>query len=320
MTSVTSNAANKIDPNAHVIVQKKHKRLSTFDIINNSLLIFLTLLCLYPLYYTVIASVSDFTAVATGKVSFWPINFQLKAYQAVFENSQIWTGYRNTIIYTVAGTAFNLFLTIPAAYVMSKKRMLGHNVITWYFLITMYFGGGMIPTYLLYKDLGLLDNPLVMIVTGGLSIYNMVVARTYFSSSIPSDLYEAGRIDGCSEFGLFFRIALPLAMPIIAVLMLYYAVGHWNSYFSAMMYLTKQAYQPLSLVLRRILIMNQSAVDEAGLMTLDPALLQDAAARANLAIVMKYALVLIASAPMLILYPFIQKYFVKGVMIGALKG
>lgn len=307
-------------PGTHMIPRKRRKDISLFDVINNTLLILLTLLCLYPLYYTVIASVSDFTAVATGKVSFWPIDFQLKAYQAVFENQQIWTGYRNTILYTLGGTAFNLFLTIPAAYVMSKKRMFGHTIITWYFLITMYFGGGMIPTYLLYKDLGLLDNPLVMVVTGGLSIYNMVVARTYFSSSIPGDLYEAGRIDGSSEFGLFFRIALPLAMPIIAVLTLYYAVGHWNSYFNAMMYLTKQAYQPLSLVLRRILIMNQSAVDEAGLMTLDPALLQDAAERANLAVVMKYALVLIASAPMLILYPFIQKYFVKGVMIGALKG
>lgn len=303
-----------------IAAKLRKKKLSAFDIVVDAILIFITLLCLYPLYYTVIASVSDFTAVATGKVSFWPINFQLKAYKAVFENQQIWLGYRNTIIYTVLGTAFNLFLTIPTAYVMSKKQMFGHTVITWYFLITMYFSGGMIPTYLLYKDLGLLNNPLVMIITGGLSIYNMIVARTYFSSSIPADLYEAGRIDGCSEFGLFFKIALPLSMPITAVMMLYYAVGHWNSYFNAMMYLTKVDYQPLSLVLRRILIMNQSAVDEAGLMTLDPALLQDAAERANLAIVMKYALVLIASAPMLAIYPFIQKYFVKGVMIGALKG
>ena len=303
-----------------IVAKPRKKRLSAFDIVVDAILICITLLCLYPLYYTVIASVSDFTAVATGKVSFWPVNFQLKAYKAVFENQQIWLGYRNTIIYTVLGTSFNLFLTIPTAYVMSKKQMFGHTVITWYFLITMYFSGGMIPTYLLYKDLGLLNNPLVMIITGGLSIYNMIVARTYFSSSIPADLYEAGRIDGCSEFGLFFKIALPLSMPITAVMMLYYAVGHWNSYFNAMMYLTKVDYQPLSLVLRRILIMNQSAVDEAGLMTLDPALLQDAAERANLAIVMKYALVLIASAPMLAIYPFIQKYFVKGVMIGALKG
>ena len=303
-----------------IAIKPKKKKTSAFDIVVNAILIFITLLCLYPLYYTVIASVSDFTAVATGKVSLWPVHFQLKAYKAVFENQQIWTGYRNTIAYTVAGTAFNLCLTIPTAYVMSKKQMFGHGIITWYFLITMYFGGGMIPTYLLYKDLGLLNNPLVMVVTGGLSIYNMIVARTYFSSSIPADLYEAGRIDGCSELGLFFKIALPLSMPITAVMMLYYAVGHWNSYFNAMMYLTKVDYQPLSLVLRRILIMNQAAVDEAGLMTLDPALLQDAAERANLAIVMKYALVLIASAPMLAIYPFIQKYFVKGVMIGALKG
>lgn len=301
-------------------VTRKRKRVSWFDIVNNLFVIMLTIICLYPLYYTVIASFSDYSAVATGKVSLWPVGFQLEAYKGMFANKDIWMGYRNTIYYTVFGTMFNLFLTVPAAYVMSKKRMFGHSILTWYFLITMYFGGGMIPTYLLYKNLGLINNPLIMIISGGLSVYNMIVVRTFFSSSIPNELYEAGRIDGSSEFGLFFKIALPLSAPIVAVITLYYAVGHWNSYFTAMMYLTKAEYQPLSLVLRRILIMNEAAIDEAGLMDLDPALLEAMADRANLAVVMKYALVIISSAPMLAIYPFIQKYFVKGVMIGALKG
>ena len=293
-------------------MRQKKSRLNAFDAINILLLLLITFLCAYPLYYTVIASFSDHTAVATGQVGLWPVGFQLTAYKAVFENKQIWQGYLNTL--------FNLALTIPTAYVMSKKRMLGHKLLTWYFLITMYFGGGMIPTYMLNKSLGLVNNPLIMVISGGLSIYNMIVTRTYYANSIPDSLYEAGRIDGSSEIGLFFRIALPLSMPIIAVMCLYYAVGHWNGYFTALIYLTKTKYQPLALVLRRILIMNEAALDEAMASDLDPYLIANAAARANLVVVMKYALVLIASLPMLIMYPFVQKYFVKGVMIGSVKG
>lgn len=300
-------------------LKKKSIRISVFDMVNILLLLLLTFLCLYPIYYAVIASFSDYNAVATGKVGVWPVGFQMTAYQAVFENEQIWRGYWNTILYTVGGTAFNLFLTIPAAYAMSKKRMLGHGVLTWFFLITMYFGGGMIPTYLLNKSLGLVNNPLIMVISGGLSVYNMIVTRTYFENSIPDSLYEAGRIDGASEIGLFFKVALPLSLPIIAVMCLYYAVGHWNGYFTALIYLTKTKYQPLALVLRRILIMNETALDDA-MASSDPNLIANAAARANLVVTMKYALVMIASIPMLILYPFIQKYFVKGVMIGSVKG
>ena len=301
-------------------VAKKKNRMGIFDFFVIAVLVLLTFAIAYPIYYTIIASFSDHQAVATGQVNLVPVGFQLTAYQAVFENDQIWQGYLNTIIYTVGGTAFNLFLTIPAAYAMSKKQMLGHGALTWYFLITMYFSGGMIPTYLLYKDLNLINNPLIMIISGGLSIYNMIVTRTYYQNSIPDSLYEAGRIDGSSEIGIFFKIALPLSMPIIAVMCLYYAVGHWNGYFTALMYLTKTKYQPLALVLRRILIMNETALDEAVGAALDPNLIANAAARANLVVTMKYALVIIASLPMLILYPFIQKYFVKGVMIGSVKG
>ena len=299
---------------------KKHTSIEGFDVVNLFLLLVLTFLVAYPIYYTVIASFSDHTAVATGKISLLPVGFQTTAYEAVFKNTEIWLGYLNTILYTVGGTAFNLFLTIPTAYAMSKKRMFGHGVLSWYFLITMYFGGGMIPTYLLYKSLNLVNNPFIMVISGGISVYNMIVTRTYYQNSIPESLYEAGRIDGSSEIGMFFRIALPLSLPIVAVMCLYYAVGHWNGYFTALIYLTKTRYQPLALVLRRILIMNQAALDEAVSADLDPYLIANAAARANLVVVMKYSLVMIASLPMLILYPFIQKYFVKGVMIGSVKG
>lgn len=309
-----------LNAQTHAMPAKKKRKLTAFDLCIILILLLITLVIAYPIYYTVIASFSDHQAVATGQVSFLPVGFQLTAYQAVFENDQIWRGYLNTILYTVGGTAFNLFLTIPAAYAMSKTQMLGHGVLTWFFLITMYFGGGMIPTYLLYKNLNLINNPLIMVIAGGLSIYNLIVTRTYYQNSIPDSLYEAARIDGSSEIGIFIRIALPLSMPIIAVMCLYYAVGHWNGYFTALMYLTKTKYQPLALVLRRILIMNEAALDEAVGADLDPALIANAAARANLVVTMKYALVLVASLPMLVLYPFIQKYFVKGVMIGSVKG
>lgn len=298
----------------------KNRKIKLFDVVNITLLLLLTFVCIYPLYYTVIASFSDYIPVATGKISFWPIDFTTLAYEAVFENQEIWSGYLNTIIYTVFGTMFNLFLTIPTAYVMSKKRMFGHALFTWFFLITMYFSGGMVPTYLLYKNLNLINNPMIMIITGGLSIYNMIVARTYFASSIPESHYESVRIDGGSEFDQFFRIALPLAKPVIAVITLYYAVGHWNSYFNAMMYLSNKKYHPLALVLRRILILNESVVSDDMLANMDARILEDLTQKANMAVVMKYALVLISSAPLLIAYPFVQKYFVKGVMIGSVKG
>lgn len=298
----------------------KGRKIRLFDVVNITLLLLLTFICIYPLYYTVIASFSDYIPVATGKISFWPVDFTTLAYEAVFENPEIWLGYRNTIIYTVCGTLFNLFLTIPTAYVMSKKKMFGHTLFTWFFLITMYFSGGMVPTYLLYKNLNLINNPMIMIVTGGLSVYNMIVARTYFSSSIPESLFESVRIDGGSEFDQFFRITMPLAKPVVAVITLYYAVGHWNSYFNAMMYLSNKKYHPLALVLRRILILNENVVSDDLLANMDVRILEDLTQKANMAVVMKYALVLISSLPLLIAYPFVQKYFVKGVMIGSVKG
>lgn len=277
------------------------------------------LLCAYPLYLTVIASISDPYDVYSGKVNLIPSGFSVESYQLVFTNKAIWRGYGNSILYTVAGTLFNLFLTIPSAYALSKKRMYGRSFLTTVFLITMYFGGGMIPTYILYKNLHLIDTRWVLIIGGGVSVYNVIVTRTYFQNNIPETLFEAARIDGANEFLVFMKLVLPLSAPIIAVITLYYAVGHWGSYFSAMIYTYDQTLQPLQLVLRNILILNQTAYTDA-LASGDATLIADAARQAYLALTMKYSLVFIASAPMLVAYPFVQKHFVKGVMVGSLKG
>lgn len=292
-----------------------------FLIIVYSTLLLFTLACLYPLYFTVIASVSDAHDVYTGKVNLWPSGFTMEAYGLVFQNKSIWRGYANTIFYTVAGTLFNLFLTIPTAYALSKKRMFGRTFLMTLFIITMYFGGGMIPTYILFQKLNLINTPWIMIINGGLSVYNVVVTRTYFQNNIPESLFEAARIDGASEFRIFLKLVLPLSAPILAVITLYYAVGHWSSYFSAMIYITDMDLHPLQVVLRRILILNESAYQDA-LLSADATaeMLQSAEKQAHLATTMKYALVFIASAPVLAIYPFIQKYFVKGMMIGSLKG
>ncbi|MBE6975981.1 MAG: carbohydrate ABC transporter permease [Ruminococcaceae bacterium] len=275
--------------------------------------------CIYPMYLTVIASVSNPIDVYSGKVNVLPSGFTTEAYKAVMKNQQIWKGYANSIFYTVAGTAFNLFLTIPAAYALSKRRMYGRSFLTTVFLITMYFGGGLIPTYILFKNLGLINTRLILVINGGLSVYNVIVTRTYFQNNIPETLFEAARIDGANEFLAFFKLVLPLSAPIIAVMTLYYAVGHWGMYFSAMIYTFDTELQPLQLVLRDILIKNETALSEA-LESGDQDLIAAAAKAAQLALTMKYSLVFIASAPMLIAYPFVQKHFVRGVMVGSLKG
>ena len=282
-------------------------------------IILVCLACIYPMYLTIIASVSEPMDVYNGKVNLLPSGFNLKAYEAVFKSDSIWLGYSNSLFYTVVGTLFNLFLTIPAAYALSKKRMYGRSFLTTVFLITMYFGGGLIPTYILFKNLGLVNTRWILIINGGLSVYNVVVTRTYFQNNIPDTLFEAARIDGAGEFLVFFKLVLPLSAPIIAVMTLYYAVGHWGSYFSAMIYTTKPALRPLQLVLREILLKGDQELQDA-YMTGNLDLIAQAQEAAQRALAMKYSVVFIASAPMLIAYPFVQKHFVKGVMVGSLKG
>ncbi len=291
-----------------------------FSAVNYALLALITLLLIYPLYFTIIASISDPYKVSQGAIVFRPIGFTLEAYRNVIDDSRIWIGYRNSLLYMFFGTLFNLALTIPCGYAIGKKELPMRRFFTWYLLIPMYFSGGMIPSYLLVRDLNLINTPYVLVILGGISIYNTIITRVFFQNSIPGEIYESARIDGASDFRCFFAIALPLAKPIIAVMALYYGVAHWNAYFNALLYVSKSDYQPLQMVLRSILLLNQSALADLDMENADIDMILEMTRRAYVAHAMKYALIFIASAPLLIMYPFVQKHFVKGVMIGSVKG
>lgn len=298
-------------------MKKKHK-LDLFDVINGALLIILMFIILYPLYYTIIASFSDPREVASGNVTWKIVGFSLDAYKHVFQNDRIWIGYANTIFYTVLGTMLNIVLTIPSAYVLSKPYLLHKKFFMGFFLFTMYFSGGLIPSYFLVKNLGLINTRTCLVVLGGVSVYNLIVSKSFFMSNIPESLFEAAEIDGAGEIKKFLAIAIPLSKPILAVMVLYYAVSRWNSYFTALVYISDRSLEPLQQVLRRILLLNENALNvDTSQLSMEELL--DSAKRSWLAYTMKYALVFIASAPLLIAYPFVQKYFVKGTMIGAVK-
>ena len=301
-------------------MQRRTMSDKAFDIINLVLLLMITLVILYPLYFTVIASLSDPYAVVRGEVLFWIKDFTIEPYKNVFANEEIWTGYYNSIINTVLAVLYNLVITIPAAFVMSRRNLKGVNLFMGFFVFTMYFSGGMIPSYLLVKDLGLMNTRWALILPIGFSVYNMIIARTFFQSTLSEELFEAARIDGCSVFGTFFKIVLPLSGAIIAVIALYVAVGHWNSWFNALLYITDKKLYPLQYILRSILIQNQemNIINTQGMQNAE--MVQYFVRRKYMAEGMKYSLIFISSLPMLIAYPFVQKYFVKGVMIGAIKG
>lgn len=301
---------------ANAIRQDRSSRIYTAIVY--ALIAILTLVITYPLYFCVIASFSNPDAVVQGDTIFWFKGFSTTAYSSILKEKLLLSGFKNAMIYMVFGTIYNMALTIPAAYVLSKKDLPGGKGLLWFFFLTMYISGGLIPTYMWYKDLGLVDNPLVMIIGTGVSAYNMIVARQFFSTSIPDTLYEAAEIDGASELCKFWRIALPLSRPILAVITLYYAFSKWNSYYTSLIYLRKQSYWPLQLVLRQLLISSEQMVSEmATVNSADPDYLIK---RIYLVRSMKYAIILVSSLPMLILYPFVQKYFTKGVMVGAIKG
>ncbi len=289
-----------------------------FSVLNHTLIALALLICLYPLYYTVIASLSDPMEVTRGHVAFTVKGFTLDSYKTVFEYRPLWRGYRNTLIYTVVGTAYNLLLLLPASYALSRKALRGRGIVTAFFIITMYFGGGMIPTYLNIKSLNLLDNPWVMILPGAFSVYNMIITRTFYASNFPDELAEAAQIDGAGEIRIFLQLALPLSTAIIGVMALYHAVSRWNSYFSALLYLSNSDLYPLQLVLRNVLLQDNGIAINMDSMSTEE--LMDAARRQRLAETMKYAVIFIANAPVLALYPFVQKYFTKGVMVGSVKG
>ena len=297
--------------------RQKLNGISTFDIVNGLLVVLITFIIAYPLYFTVIASFSNPRRVMAGETLLWIKEFTVENYQYILKEDQLWMGYRNTILYTLLGTLYNLVMTIPAAYDLTKTYLPLRNLFSWFFFLTMYISGGLIPTYLLMKNLGLIDNPLILIIGSGVSCYNLIVTRQYFSNSIPGELYEAAMIDGGSEWKCFAKIALPLAKPIIAVMALYYGVGHWNSYYTALIYIREREYYPLQLILREILITNQAGMFEDHM---DMEMMEQLIHKLEIVQGMKYAIIFVACAPLLIAYPFLQKYFAKGVMIGAVKG
>lgn len=283
-----------------------------FSLVNVGVLAIFTLSVLYPLVYVISASISDPHAVNSGSMWLWPVHVTTEAYHTVLEYHEIVTGFLNSIFYAVVGAFISCCLTLLAAYPLSRKDLYGRTPLMIFFLIPMLFSGGMIPTYLVVHDLHLLNTRWALILPTALSVWNVIITRTFFHVTIRDELLEAARIDGCNDFRFFLRIVLPLSKPIIAVNALFYAVAQWNTYFNALIYLTNESLFPLQLVLRQILILN----------SVDPSQVTDAALLAHqqdLRDLLKYALIVVASVPPLIAYPFVQKHFIKGVMIGSIK-
>lgn len=295
--------------------KSNHKREGSraFHIFNYCFLTLVFLIVAYPLYFVLISSISSPSMVGTGQVVFWPKGITLEGYRSIFADDQIMTGYKNSILYTVLGVLFSVTTTIPAAYSLSRKDLPGRKTLMVLIVFTMYFSGGMIPTYLVVNKLHLTNTMWSLILPTMIVPYNLIIARTFFESSIPTELREAASLDGCSEFQFFSRIVMPLSGSIIAIMVLFYGVAQWNTYFNAMIYIKDQVLYPLQLVLRNILIENQVSADMLG----DAAL---AAAKMERAGLIKYVSIIVSAAPLLALYPFLQKYLVKGVLIGSVKG
>lgn len=282
-----------------------------FHMITYVVLGLLALIILYPVYFIVIASISDPDAVLAGKVVLYPVDITFSGYAKILERTDVWQGYLNTIIYTVVTVVLSLAVTIPAGWALSRSTLPGKKFWMIYFIIPMFFGGGLIPFYNVMSKLGLINSPWAVILPAILSVWNLFMTKTFFTSSIPGGLIEAATIDGAGHFQTFFMIVLPLAKAIMAVMALYYAVGQWNSYFNAMIFLQDETMYPLQLVLKEILIATESTVGGSGETILE---------QYRMATQLKYVSVIVSSLPVLMLYPFVQKYFAQGVMIGSLKG
>ncbi|MCD1261226.1 carbohydrate ABC transporter permease [Paenibacillus athensensis] len=285
-----------------------------FDVINYAVLAAVALAVIYPLYFVFIASFSDPSAVINGEMWIVPKGVTLEGYARIFKETSIWTGYRNTLVYTTVGTTINVVLTLLAGYALSRRDLYGRQAIMIYLLITMFFSGGLIPTYLVVKKLHLVNTMWALILPKAVSLFNIIIARTFFQETIPQELLEQSRIDGCSDVKFFLRVALPLSKAIIAVLALFYAVGYWNSFFDALIYLGDEKMYPLQLVLRNILVVQNEMASQ---FVSD---VQSADVQQRIASLLKYGVIIVASLPLLVVYPFIQRYFVKGVMIGSVKG
>ncbi len=275
------------------------------------------LVVLYPLIYIVSASMSDPKAVNSGEMWLFPKGITFEGYKLIFDNPDIWKGYLNTIFYTALGTVINLAITIPAAYALSRRDFAGRGLLMGMFVLTMFFSGGLIPTYLVVRNLGLIDTIWAMVLPNAAAVWNIIVARVFFQTSIPKELEEAAIIDGCTNFKMFAKIILPLSAPIIAVMALFYGVGHWNGYFNALIYLSDKQLYPLQLVLREILVLQEMSSNST---EISSSLAEAMNNKQQLAAVIKYGVMIVSTLPIIIVYPFLQRYFVKGVMIGSLKG
>ena len=296
---------------------KRKVKISTGDqmfyLISGLILTAIFLLILYPCIFVVSASFSSGTAVQSGKVILWPVDISFVGYDTVFHNVNIWKGFINSLFYTFAGTIINVTLTMLAAYPLSRKDLVGRDKLMLFFTFTMFFNGGIITNYILVSKLGLIDTRWSMLLPVAMSIYNMIIARTFLQNSIPNELLEAAELDGCTDIQYLFQVVLPLSKAVLAVLVLFYGVAHWNTYFNAMIYLRNRELFPLTLFLKEILISGQ----------IDPSTVSDpelAEKVSQLAGVIKYSLIVVSMVPVMIVYPFVQKYFVKGVTIGAVKG
>ena len=291
---------------------KMSKGDRVFTIINGVIMVIVCIVVLYPLYYVLLASVTDPVVVNSGKLLLYPEAWYTQGYITTLQYEPLWTGYKNTIIYTLAGTVISLVCTIPAGYALSRQDLVGRRPIMFLFTFTMFFNGGMIPLYLTIRQLNIYNTIWAMVLPVAVSAYNLIVCRSFFDSGVPVELLEAAKIDGCSDFGFFFKIAIPLSKTIIAVMALFYATAMWNQFFNALMYLQDSDKMPLQVVLRDLVLMNQAnQMGSSG---------AEMVTRQKLAEQLKYCVVVVSAFPLLCIYPFLQKYFAKGVTIGAVKG
>jgi len=284
-----------------------------FYLVNSAILFIVLIIALYPMIFIVSSSISDRTAVIEGKVWLWPVGFSLDGYKAVFEDNRIMLGYYNSAYYMLFGTAINIFMTFLAAYPLSRRQMYGRSLILKLFVFTMIFSGGLIPSYIINQKIGIVNTRWALLIPGAISVWNLMLARTYMQANIPDELLEAAQMDGSSHTRFLLSIVMPLSKPILAVLVLYYSVGHWNQFFMAFIYLNDQRLFPLQIILREILIVNNiqtgAVVD-----------VQSMNAKIGLVDLLRFSLIIVASLPLWCIYPFVQRYFVQGVMIGAIKG
>ena len=311
MTAITPKDLRKTDIRKNQIKENGFAdRFLGFSVLLLSILCFAIIV--YPLWFIIIASISNCDLVNQGKVVFWPRDIKLFGYKQVFTDPRIWNGYKNTFIYVIAGTTLNLAVTMPAAYALSRPDFRARNPLMLYFVFTMYFSGGLVPLYMTISSLGLISTKWILIIFVAINTYNMIIARTFIQSTIPTDLYEAAILDGCSHFTFFTKVVLPLSKAIISVEILYYGVFHWNDYFNALVYNYNQNNEPLQMALRRILLLNETQASGLGMVQggYSPGYFDQ----------VKYAVMIVSTVPILCVYPFVQKYFEKGVMIGAVKG